>query len=203
MTGGMFGDWMLQEKMIKNMLDTNLSVEEIELAIYDSYLFNNKTDLFVPNVSYGLLNHEADMIIMSKSGYLTEIEIKRSFSDFKADFKKKHNHLDPCIENFYYLVPISIKDKVMEVLYEKFPDYKEKPWVMPGVLVYDEEGVIDKVKESGTGYRSNARKLFLEEKFTLARLGCYRYWNKKKQLLLLEKKINKKKDEDDKRELLS
>lgn len=185
------------------MADTKLTIEEIELAIYDSYLFNNKTDLFVPNVSYGLLNHEADMIIMSKSGYLTEIEIKRSFSDFKADFKKKHTHDDPLIKNFYYLVPISIKDKVMEFLYNKFPEYKEKPWIMPAVLVYDEDGMIDKVKESGPAFRKDARKLFLEEQFQLARLGCFRSWKYKEKLLLLEKEVNNKKDDNDKRELLS
>ena len=75
-------------------MDTKLTIDEIELAIVNSGIFNKRGDIFVPNVSWGLLNHEADMVVMTKSGYLTEIEIKRSWEDFKADFKKPHEHKD-------------------------------------------------------------------------------------------------------------
>lgn len=75
-------------------MDTKLTIDEIELAIVNSGIFNKRNDIIVPNVSWGLLNHEADMVVMTKSGYLTEIEIKRSWEDFKADFKKPHEHKD-------------------------------------------------------------------------------------------------------------
>ena len=80
-------------------MDTKLTVDEIELAIVNSTLFNKRRDIIVPNVSWGLLNHEADMVIMTPSGYLTEIEIKRSWEDFKADFKKGHKHDDERIRD--------------------------------------------------------------------------------------------------------
>ena len=47
-----------------------------------------RNNIIVPNVSWGMLDYEADLLIMNKTGYVTEIEIKRSWSDFLADFKK-------------------------------------------------------------------------------------------------------------------
>ena len=75
-------------------MDTKLTVDEIQLALYNSGIWNKRQDIFVPNLSWGLLNHEADLVILTKSGYLTEVEIKRSWEDFKADFKKEHEHKD-------------------------------------------------------------------------------------------------------------
>ena len=47
-----------------------------------------------------IVNHECDMLIVTKNRYLTEVEIKISLSDLKADFKKKHQHKDKNIKNF-------------------------------------------------------------------------------------------------------
>ena len=129
----------------------------------------------VPNISYGLLSYEADFVAMSKTGYLTEVEIKRSFSDFKADFKKKHLHDDQLIYSFYYCVPESILEKVKYFLLEKF----EKRSDCPALLYYTESGIVNKVPYFGyTGAFRNkcARKLFYEEQVKFARLGCFRYW---------------------------
>lgn len=128
----------------------------------------------VPNVSWGLLDYEADFIIMTPNGYLTEIEIKRSFEDFKADFKKGHHHNDERIYHFYYCVPESIKDKVIEFLDENFKCTDNKP----ALLTYDNLGHITKERYGYSGaYRNKkVRKLFLEEQFKLARLAAFRYW---------------------------
>ena len=69
------------------MIETKLSVKEIERIIV-AYLGGVRTNIIVPNLSWGFFNHEADLISVDKNGYLTEVEIKRSFEDFKADFKK-------------------------------------------------------------------------------------------------------------------
>lgn len=155
-------------------MNTNLTIDEIELAIVNSRIFNKRTDIFVPNVSWGLLNHEADMVIMTKSGYLTEIEIKRSWEDFKADFKKDHEHKDERVYKFYYCVPSSIKEKVIELL-----KTKDK---FPAVLSYSEEGIVTDLKV-GFPNTNRGRKLFLEEQLTIARLGCMRVWNLKQKLV--------------------
>lgn len=156
-------------------MDTELTINEIELAIVNSTLFNKRTDIFVPNVSWGLLNHEADLVIMTKSGYLTEIEIKRSWEDFKADFDKVHGHHDDKIFKLYFCVPISILEKVVAFLKEKFDN------AIPAVITYDEHG---NIKDPNIGYPGRGgRKLFLEEQLTIARLGCMRVWNLKKKLV--------------------
>ncbi len=160
-------------------MDTKLTIDEIELAIVNSGIFNKRSDIIVPNVSWGLLNHEADLVIMNKSGYLTEVEIKRSWEDFKADFKKDHQHDDERVYKFYYCVPSSIKDKVIELLKSKY-EY------IPAVLAYSDEGGVQDLKV-GTSYTKGARKLFLEEQLTIARLGCMRIWNLKQKLVDHEK----------------
>ena len=156
-------------------MDTKLTIDEIELAIVNSGIFNKRNDIIVPNVSWGLLNHEADMVVMTKSGYLTEIEIKRSWEDFKADFKKDHQHDDERVYKFYYCVPSLIKDKVIELLKTRYE-------FIPAVLSYTEEGVVIDLKV-GFPNTNRGRKLFLEEQLTIARLGCMRVWNLKQKLV--------------------
>ena len=97
-------------------MNTNLNIHEIEYAIarYDTFNFLRNDVLL--NISWGFLYHEADMLIISKSGYLTEIEIKRTLSDIYADFKKKHTHSSNVINSFYYAVPESLLDKTRDIL---------------------------------------------------------------------------------------
>lgn len=65
-----------------------LNARDIEIAI--AKMFNYRMNVIVPNVSWGLgLRCECDLLIVSQRRYATEIEIKVSKSDIKAD-KKKH-----------------------------------------------------------------------------------------------------------------
>lgn len=163
-------------------LATEHTVREIQQALHDTWLFNKRSDIMVPNVSWGLLPYEADFVDINKSGYLTEIEIKRSFEDFKKDFSKKHNHDDERVYYFYYCVPESIYDKVVQFLDKKFegkPNFRK-----PAVLYYNENlnieyknyGCTTAMHKDGVRYR----KLFLEEQLTVARLGTLRYWKQEK-----------------------
>ncbi|MFV0405051.1 MAG: hypothetical protein ACK5KV_14155 [Bacteroides graminisolvens] len=175
------------------------SIEQIELAIMNYPDFNFRQNLIVFRVTNfsGVVNHECDCLIMTKSGYLTEIEIKRSYSDFLNDFKKNHVHDDDRIKDFYFMVHESFKDKVIEKLVEmkRLPD---------GVLVYNDDCYI--TREFGRNHAEKlfggnvfwmeehgelksyskgccARKLFLEEQFQLARLGAMRYKNMTEKLI--------------------
>ena len=171
------------------------TIEEIELSLMNSELFNFRQDLMVFRVSdfSGIVNHECDCLIMSKSGYLTEIEIKRSYSDFLADFKKRHTHQDPHLKAFYFLVHESFAEKAKEKLIE----LKHIP---SGLLVYDDNAKIsfyanssefapkirygDNGYEEYTDYRNwNPKKLFLEEQYQLARLGAMRYKNMTERII--------------------
>ena len=77
-----------------------MTTHEMENLIY--VYFKESSLVIVPKVSRNnywfdtnvmiwkeIVNHECDMLIVSKNHYLTEVEIKISLSDLKADFKKR------------------------------------------------------------------------------------------------------------------
>lgn len=117
------------------MKETELSINQIESAIVgrvDSPFYIRR-NIVIPNVSWGFLNHEADLLVISQQGMLTEIEIKRTWADFMADFKKGHNHYDIRLSRLYFAVPYRIAERVFHWLYEgEFADnngtaYANKP----------------------------------------------------------------------------
>lgn len=86
------------------MLDTKLSIHEIELAI--AQVFGIRNNIIVPNVSWGFFaTHEADLVIINKTGYMTEVEIKRSWQDFLNDFKKHTTHDEGKVMWKYFAPP--------------------------------------------------------------------------------------------------
>lgn len=158
-------------------MDTKLSLAKIEHSVL-RWFDAPRRNKFIKNLSYGLLKHECDVVIVSKSKYLTEIEIKRSFSDFLADFKKKHHHDDDCrIKNFYYCLPESIVDKAMAVLREKVEDKTLKQ--LPAVLRYNEKAQLSLVKDSGSPllHHPNLRPLTEEEYAKLLELNTFRLYD--------------------------
>ena len=161
------------------MVTTNLSVKEIE-NILVIFLGGVRTNIMVPNLSWGLLNHEADFVSIDKNGYLTEVEIKRSFEDFKADFKKKNYHdTDERVSRFGYFVPKSILKECIDYNNEHCKDvtFNGKPYFVFGFTddgkVYNGE---EHILKGNFSYSSNpkSRKLFLEEKLKVAHIGCMR-----------------------------
>ena len=98
---------------------------EIKLLEY----FDIKKNIIVPNVTRrsGLVSFECDMLILSKSNYATNIEIKVTAADLKNDKKKKHicaidtrsfkRYYKP-IKYFYYAVPSKIIDKALKQIPE-------------------------------------------------------------------------------------
>lgn len=88
-----------------------MNSREIEIAVARHFGF--RQNIIVPNVWWGLrLNHEADILVVSESGYAREIEIKVTASDIKADLKKRHGHTDmhDRIRQVYFAVPEKLKD---------------------------------------------------------------------------------------------
>lgn len=125
-----------------------------------------------PVIWKNIVNHECDMLIVTKNHYLTEVEIKISLSDLKADFKKKHQHKDENIKNFYYAFPEEIKEKAIKLIPEE-----------AGILI-----AVKKYLNSGYEYRDiecyRKPKINKEAKpindivlSRIYRLGYLRYWN--------------------------
>lgn len=181
-------------------MDTKLTIEQIILALHNcEFICNRRQDIVVPNLSWSLLDYEADLVIVNKTGYMTEIEIKRSYADFVADFKKRHHHDSEVVCHFFYCVPKSIVGKVEAFLTSYKAEHDD--FDLPAVLTYDENGEIDRARDvnapytiDGTTYypafgsaynKYGKRKLFLEERFIVARMGQLRFWK------LLESTIDK------------
>lgn len=85
--------------------------------------------------------HEADLILINENDYLTEVEIKCSYNDFLADFKKKEKHLTKYTKAVYYAFPHNMykrnEEKIRKVLTEKF----QKAGIINAFLVEDVEQV--------------------------------------------------------------
>ena len=165
-------------------IKTKLSVREIQLAIRNSWYCDNRSDLIVPNVSWGLLPYEADLLVVKPSGLCAEFEIKRSFEDFKKDFTKHHTHNCSIIAYFYYVVPESIKDKVRNFIIEHYEDSA----TYPAVILYNDQGNLSRLKYDELGYlgcekRKNYEKVTQEQRATLGRLVSIRYWNALDELI--------------------
>lgn len=157
-------------------MDTNLTVRDIMLALIKQDCFNVRRNIVVPNISFGFLDHEADLFLVSKSGYATEVEIKRSLSDLKADFKKSKPFICDKVYRFYYCVPDSLVNHCRDLCIEN-----KRP--ISGIISYNESGSISfhnrTICDSDKQWPrySGGRKLFIEEQLQIARLGTIRFWN--------------------------
>lgn len=163
---------------------TARTITEIEVALCKTKEFNYTRNIVAFNVK-GIgrllfIRHECDMLVLNSSGYLTEIEIKRSWSDFLADFKKKHQHGCDLIRYFYYCLPESMLEKAYDVLDKEGAKYT-------GIITYSEDLKIKfhGARKEGKYYfvqQHPNRKLFIEEKLQLARYGAMRVVGLKEKL---------------------
>lgn len=179
------------------MADTERTFDEIVDMILLDYPV--RTHSVILNVSWGFFaTHEADIVIMDNaSKYITELEVKRSWADFKADFRKTTTHIEGKVEYLYYVVPESLGDRVLSFL--NGHDWGRDWWRLHfpdtapvGVITYPEKGGRVKVLKNAPSLamfkecNRKQHKLFLEEENQLLRLGTLRFWS-------LRKKIHEKK----------
>lgn len=118
----------------------------------------------IPRVSWGFLNHEADIVAVTKSGYFWEAEIKISVSDFKADARKEKWKQGFQWRGFYYVVSEDICNKVKSL---------PRPDRTGLISVGDDLKIISEAE-----INSDAKPLSVERQMTLMRLGCMRLWDK-------------------------
>ena len=173
-------------KTKKKPKERGVTTIEMEEAI--SRFFGIRTHIIVPNLSWGLPGmHECDLFIVKKSGYAVEVEIKRTKADLLADFKKKHDHSDVRIREFYYALP----EKLLESCTELIPEHAgiiscyKSQWATRNQIYAT---IIRKAK-----IRKDARKLTSEEQFKVAKLGTMRIWGLKNKLIKLQNAEKKEK----------
>ena len=160
-------------------LKTQLSVQQIQLALRNSDLFDRRKCLIVPNVSWGMLPYEADLLAITPSGKVTEIEIKRSLSDLKADFRKEHRHDAGCVSRFFYCVPECLADQAKAAILDheravRGESVTEKD--CPALLAFTEDGRVWNTG-FGTAGRAGDHRISDADLITAGRLASLRYWD--------------------------
>jgi len=148
------------------------SLYEIELACANR--FNYRQNIIVPNISWGAGMNECDLLVIKPNGYMIEIEIKRSVADFKADFKKKHEHNRLKTREFYYCFPIKLLEKIEKLIPEDC-----------GIITIS-TNYNDHITANYHRFaeRNNkAIKLSDKQIINISRLGCMRIWPLKRKII--------------------
>jgi hypothetical protein len=92
---------------------------DIELAIW-LHWGRVKNKVLCHNVSWGMFNHECDVLVLEKDNSFTEIEIKVSKADVKKDLTKGHGHNDKRIHKLYFAIPEELyRPDVIELIPER------------------------------------------------------------------------------------
>jgi len=160
-----------------------LTTLEMEIALMK--FFDTSKNLIVPNVSWGLGLNECDLLILNKSGYATEIEIKVSKADLIRDRQKKHEHnrANVLVKDFYFAVPYDLIADALSVMPKRAGLYGVKKYYDPSDKhQYYDIRMIDKAK-SNIGARAWSDK----NRCKLAYLGALRILKLKQKALRLEK----------------
>lgn len=109
--------------------------------------------------------YEADFIYITKSGYLTEVEIKVDINDFRNDFKKKIYHSSSMVSALYYAFP--------EELYKKYKDeIHDKTAGIAGIIMVSYDCKI----KAKAPKRKNIKALTDIEIKDFMRIGCMKWF---------------------------
>lgn len=143
----------------------------MDIELLATRLFNTRAGIAVPNVHWGANIHECDVLIVSKAGWATEIEIKVSKSDLKKDSTKRHGHKSDKISNLYFAIP----DKLLGCI-ELIPERAGIIVVRP--YVSQDYGFFAEIFRQPIA-NNYAKKWTDQELKNLGRLGAMRIWNLK------------------------
>jgi len=148
---------------------------EIALASY----FDYRTNLIVPNISWGMFIHECDLLVITPAGYAWEVEIKISKQDLVRDSNKGHNHNNEKIKHLYFAIPKSLlkhKDLIPKragiITVERIEGYYAKLYLH-----------CKKERKADTNF---LYKFTTEQRLKVARLGTMRIWGLKNKMLKQE-----------------
>lgn len=176
---------------------TALDVLQSVAGYWDSCLWSPRQCLIVPN-STGIAGWEADLLVIQKSGWVDEVEIKVSVSDFKKEFTspkkvRKHGQLvsgvpvtlfsmadlkhhetgkvEPhIVRRFWFAVPDEILSKVLPLV----PPYAGLIAIGPTTYV----GSVYRTRKVIQAPQLKMARQVTSEERTAAREAVYfRYWS--------------------------
>jgi len=147
-------------------------MKTIEVEVLLMKYFDVRKKLIVPNPSWGLnINlHECDLLMLTPSGYATEIEIKISKQDLLNDKKKNHGHLHNHIKYFYYCVPHYLQEVAIKEIPER-----------AGLIIISKNKRVKIIKKASVN--KDCVKWSIELMFKLAKLGTMRIVSLKEKLI--------------------
>jgi len=149
-----------------------MTANDIEIAV--ARFFNPRVNIIVPNVSWGFgLRHECDLLIVTPGRYATEIEIKVTRSDIKADLRKRWQHRSDKIRRFSYAVP------------EELADCPYLP-LDCGLLIVEKDLRVKVIRPPR--HNKYAVKLTDKQVNKLLHLGCMRIWSLKEAVMTAKKR---------------
>jgi len=150
----------------------------IQKAFY--YLTFRRYEMIVPNAFVG--DNEMDFCCIRKSGYVDEIEMKVTKSDFLADFKKTSRvKIDNtyCIKNKHEAIAGGyLKSNHFSFL---VPEELQKELIIPeyaGLYTFSKsiKGLY-RIKEVKKPKMLHKRKISDKSKYLIVRKLAYRYWD--------------------------
>ena len=140
-----------------------------EMEIVIARYFDTRKNVIVPNVSHGMFRYEMDLCMLNMVGmYASEVEIKISKSDLKADAKKPHHHDCVSIKYLWFAMPEKLKG-----CEEYVPEHA-------GILFVSSKGAVSVARKPVSN--KSAQKWDYKKAFRLARLGTLRVWNLKESI---------------------
>jgi hypothetical protein len=152
------------------MIGALMTTAEVEIAVAN--FLDPRRYLIVPNVWWGMgLNHECDIFAVSRTGYVTEVEIKVNRYDLKRDRLKHHAHGSKLIKRLFFAIPESLIQVIQFVPEDA------------GVIVVNETEWAGtcRLRRSAT-INKMARPLSEKELNHLGRLAAMRIWSLKRAL---------------------
>lgn len=151
-----------------------MNARDIEIAVAD--YFNYRQNVIVPNVSWGLFRRqEVDLLVVRKSGYCVEVEIKVASSDIRADKRKQHSHWNHLIRQTWFAVP------------EKLASHPDIPAIAGVLAVIQVDGKYYCRTVRGPKVNKQAVPLRPEQMLKVGSLAAMRIWTLKAKLRRTEK----------------
>jgi hypothetical protein len=139
----------------------------IEVAVAD--LIGYRTHTIAPNISWGWqLRHEADLICVNQNRFVTEIEIKISAADLRADFGKKHGHQHKKIHRLVYAIPQGLLELCQKLAHPE-----------AGIITVNWSGYRFVAKWERQGKKNKNPPITEKQHNELLRLAAMRIWSLK------------------------
>ena len=160
-----------------------ITTPEMECALAN--WFDYRMNLIVPNVHWGLNMHECDLLIVSKAGYCTEVEIKISRADLRADKKKRHGHRCARIKYLYFAVPEKLEAAAIEFAPSRAGIITVKPSMSSMDPRNDGSPRCKRIREPIVTVKP--QPMPDSERYKVARLGALRIWGLKWRIAAREK----------------